>query len=154
MPMNCPVFPAKGFGDDADPSIGRDDDVEGSARDSRIERFAEMRVRMDVLDVGANLGNFVCAAMKYRDRVAAIAQAVYEKRSAGTGTTDYEGALHLKFLICDPTRGAGVMSTQNRRSGKRTQTETVSMVVALDCNRVGQHCEAAGKMRTQRRRNI
>src|ERR1700689_3936119 len=93
----------KGFGDDADAPIGRDDDVEGSPSNSRVERFAEMRVRMDVRNIGTDLGNFVCAAMKYRNRVAAIAQAIYEKRSAGTGTTDYESALHLKFLICDPT---------------------------------------------------
>src|ERR1700722_2474102 len=94
-------FAGKSFGDDPYASVSRDHNVKGSPGDSRVERFAEMRVRMDVRDIGSDLWNFVRAAMKYRNRVAAIAQAIHEKRSAGTGTTHYQSALHLKFLICD-----------------------------------------------------
>src|ERR1700728_3209204 len=91
----------KGFGDNPYAPVGRDHNVEGSPGDRRVERFAEMGVRMDVRNIRSDLGYFVRTAMKYRNRIAAIAQAIYEKRSAGTGTTDYQSALHLKFLICD-----------------------------------------------------
>src|SRR5208283_587459 len=51
------------FSDDADASVSRDDDIEGTSRDCGIERLAKMRVGMNMLDVGADLGNFVRPAM-------------------------------------------------------------------------------------------
>ncbi len=39
------------LGDETNAPVGRDDDVEGAAGDRRIERLAEMRVCVEVLDV-------------------------------------------------------------------------------------------------------
>src|SRR6266852_1588746 len=76
------------LGDDADAPVGRNHDVEVASRDCGIKRLAKMRVGVNVLDVGADLRNFVRATMKNRHLVAALAHAVYEKRSARTRAAD------------------------------------------------------------------
>jgi hypothetical protein len=54
---------------------------------------------MNVLDLGADLRYFVCSTMKDRDLVPALAQAVREKRSAGTRATDNQSALHGLLIL-------------------------------------------------------
>src|SRR5580658_3947714 len=81
------------FCDDAYPSVSSDDDIEGASRDCRIKRLVKMRVGVNVLDVGTDLRNFVRPAVENRNRVSALAQAVCEKGSTGTGATDNQSCL-------------------------------------------------------------
>src|SRR5215469_7321421 len=87
------------FGDYADPSISRDHDVEFAPCNRGVQGLAKMRVRMNVLDLGADLRNFVCSTMKDRDPVPTLAQAVREKRSTGPRAADNQSALHGLLIL-------------------------------------------------------
>src|SRR5271155_4859212 len=53
-----------------------------------------MRVRMNMLDILSNLGDFVSPPMEYRNFEPAVAQAVYQKGTTRTGTANHQGFFH------------------------------------------------------------
>src|SRR5260370_23325660 len=81
-----PGLAGERFGNDADAPVSRDHYIERASPDCAIKRLTKVRIGVNLLNVGADLGNFVCSTVKNRHLVSALAQAVYEKRSAWTGT--------------------------------------------------------------------
>src|SRR5580704_13738195 len=113
------------LGDDTDTSVGRDDDLEGASCDRGIQRLAKMGVGMNVLDVGADFGNFVRPAMENRNRVSSLAQAVCEKRSAGTGTADDQSVFHTSsYRIGNLTRDVYPIGVSKDKTQRPVRTRS------------------------------
>ena len=80
------------LGDDPQPAVLGDDEVEGLRADAALERLLKVRVLVDVPDVRDRELELVLPAVQDRHVEAALVQALHDERPGRAGPTDHERA--------------------------------------------------------------
>ena len=91
--MNCPHSPGEDLGVRTQPAVGRDGDVEAASGERRADALGIVRVGVDMLDLGRNLGWLVATAVQNRRTEAAIDEALDDEGPSRPRSPDHERRL-------------------------------------------------------------